>query len=190
MKHLVLYTIAIFLAWHNCLGQTDQKKNEKAHEKNLPESNITVNKEYDEDGNLIRYDSTYSWSYSGSERDTLFNDTLFFGNNGYFDRRNFFPDIPFLNKDFFNNRIFTDSLFADKFFSDEFFSDILPDDSLFFHNPPVKDLSRDQFITNREYMEKMFRNLDSLHNEFFRRHFSYPLQSGKENESNGKQMGL
>lgn len=31
-----------------------------------PDERVEVNKEYDEDGNLVRYDSTYSYSYSSS----------------------------------------------------------------------------------------------------------------------------
>jgi hypothetical protein len=180
MKHLVFYTIAIFLVWNNCHGQTGQKEDEKAHKKNMPESNISVNKEYDENGNIIRYDSTYSWSYSSSESDSLLNDTLFFGDKRFFDRKNLFPDVPFFGDDFFNFRFLNDSIFSDrsfsdeffdkKFFSDKFFNDRVSSDSSFFRSPSIKHFPPDQFNMNRDYMEKMFRELDSLQNEFFRKH--------------------
>lgn len=186
------------LAGHNGYGQTNQRKS-NSDEKNVPQSNITVNKEYDENGNLIRYDSTYSWSYSNIRNDTLVNDTIIYGNKEFFDRKDFFPDIPFFDdEDFFNDRFFSDSLFADrsffddffneKFFGDKFFGDNFSGDSIFFHGPGIKDFSPDQSFMNRERMEKMFRQIDSLHSEFFKRNFNYPLQPGEENKQQGKQM--
>jgi hypothetical protein len=195
MKRLIIYTIALFLAWYSCGGQTGQKKNEKANEKNLPGTNITVNKEYDEDGNLIQYDSTCSWHFSGSERDSLFNDSTFFNFKRYFDRKHHLPGDSFFSDDFFKDRIFDDKyfdkkFFNDEFFSDKFFSDRFFGDSLFFHNPYGKDFFSDHFSMSREWLEKLFRDLDSLNNNIFRKHFSNPGQPGKENDSHRKSLVL
>ena len=53
------------------IGCNSQEKDKKQTENNLKEDSIVkpeekwdVHKEYDEFGNLIKYDSIYSWSYS------------------------------------------------------------------------------------------------------------------------------
>ena len=172
MKQVLIYIITALLSWYNGYGQTDQKKAEKPGEKNVPKSNITVNKEYDENGNLISYDSTYSWSYSNVQNDTILNDTAIYGNREFFDHRDFFPDVPFFDEDFFNHRFLGDSLFYDRsfmddffndrFFSDRFYGDKFSNDSTFFQDPPaLKHFSPDQFFIDRESIEKMFRQIDS-----------------------------
>lgn len=42
---------------------------------NQPKVNINVNKQFDENGNIVRYDSTYSWSWSNMEEN--FSDSVF-----------------------------------------------------------------------------------------------------------------
>ncbi|WP_423126551.1 hypothetical protein [Gaoshiqia sp. Z1-71] len=56
MKKLIPFML-FFVLVNCCLAQ----KKEKAK---LPEEQIQVNKEFDENGNLIRFDSTYVWSWS------------------------------------------------------------------------------------------------------------------------------
>lgn len=60
-------TVFLFVAFFICLYNSSlaQKKENKQQ---TPNEQIKVNKEYDEKGNLIRYDSIYSYSWSG---DTL-----------------------------------------------------------------------------------------------------------------------
>ncbi len=89
---------------------------------NQPKVNYKVNKQYDEHGNLISYDSTYTYSYSSQDADiniTFGNDSAFdmFGNintpmgmfnNDIFNRffkgdSSQFPNNIFLNDPFFNN---------------------------------------------------------------------------------------
>lgn len=83
---------------------------------NQPDVHVNVNRELDKDGNVIRYDSTYSWSWSsdGSQPipENLFNDSSRLGS---FDKNMFFNDPffnpfgsdstlnPSLNDPFFNN---------------------------------------------------------------------------------------
>lgn len=49
-----------------------------------PQTNIKVNKEFDKDGNLIRYDSTYSYYYSGDGSDFIINDSILGDFKSYF----------------------------------------------------------------------------------------------------------
>ena len=71
--------------------------NKSKEKKNNPDVNIKVNKELDNNGNVIRYDSTYTWSWSSDSDQSFpqeyFNDSMstdffkpfeknfFFGNN-------------------------------------------------------------------------------------------------------------
>jgi hypothetical protein len=104
------FVLLFCLLFFNCSGQNKQKSDENTIK---PDENIKVNKEYDEFGNLIKYDSIYSYSYSSNSKlqDSLkqkfqqhFNTHSFF-NDSFFD--NFFkPDSlsgNFNPDDFFNN---------------------------------------------------------------------------------------
>jgi len=83
-----------------------------------PDVDISVNKEYDENGNIIRYDSTYSYSYSGgsyAEFDSIMKSMMPGQLHGFNDP--FFSDdfmsgfpSPFGGDPFFNNFFLTDSL--------------------------------------------------------------------------------
>jgi hypothetical protein len=82
--------------------------------KNQPDVHINVNRELDNNGNVIRYDSTYSWSWSsdGSQNSQQFymndsNNAVFFK---FFDNQDF-PNEQFNNP--FDNNI--DSLFSQHF---------------------------------------------------------------------------
>ena len=102
-----------------------------------PEEKSIVNKEYDEDGNLIKYDSTFVWSWSGDSAfqfdfpingffsgkdfpgfDELMMDSVF--SNPF--NNHFFNFEPFANEEFFKQfeQQFPDSIFSNHF---EFFGD-------------------------------------------------------------------
>jgi len=96
----------------------------------IPEEQIIVNKEYDENGNLTGYDSTYIHSWSGDTTLSFdFDDRMFFGEG--------IPDMDNIMKEFFNDstrKNFTfphqlhSSPFNDQIFNDFEFS---TQDSLF-----------------------------------------------------------
>jgi hypothetical protein len=65
-------------------------------QKNTPEEKSIVNKEFDENGNLIQYDSTFVWQWNS---DSTFN--FSFG-----DKFNFGKDFPGMFGEFFNDSIF------------------------------------------------------------------------------------
>ncbi len=56
MKNLILVLLVLTAGFLSANAQQKQTK---------PEEKSIVNKEYDEDGNLIKYDSTFVWSWSG-----------------------------------------------------------------------------------------------------------------------------
>lgn len=87
-------------------------------QKNTPEEKSIVNKEFDENGNLLKYDSTYVWQWNsdstfnfsfgdsfnpGKDFNGLFGD---FFNDSIFEQFGFFnnPGLqPFSDEDFFRN---------------------------------------------------------------------------------------
>jgi hypothetical protein len=76
-----------------------------------PQTNIKVNKEYDKNGNIVRYDSTYSYYYSNIKNDTVKQDSIF---NLF--RNQFNQKYLFSNEPYFNNLFFEDSLLKYDFY--------------------------------------------------------------------------
>lgn len=76
-----------------------QANGQKQNKKQTPDEQITVNKKYDDNGNLIQFDSTYvhHWS-SDSTMPFPFSDNQFFAGKD-------FPDIDQFLKDFMNDSI-------------------------------------------------------------------------------------
>ena len=165
MKHVMILTAAFLLVIGSCYGQTDRKKDDQAKYRNIP-GKIEVNKKYDENGNLIQYDSTYYWSSSDTFPDSLFN-----GDIDSFDPGRFFSDHPFFGDDFFNFTFPGDSSFFDRseagedlfkrFFSDRSLNDRSVPDSSLFSIPRIGQFPDDEFFRYFEEMEKHFHSLDS-----------------------------
>lgn len=133
-----------------CKGQEAENKSsnetEKKEENVKPQTSVVVNKEYDEDGNLVRYDSTYTYYYSNIEGDEKLADSLFNEFKTYFHSK-----YPFSYKPFFNDLFFEDSLLQYDFYKNDFFEE--------------------RFKLNMERMEKLFQEMDSIKNEFFFKQF-------------------
>lgn len=114
---------------------------------NNPDEQIIVNKKYDEQGNLIQFDSTYvhQWSYSSSDStgQFVFPDDEFFGG---------FPDMEKILQEFMggHNMPHGSSPFDDEFFEH------------FKHNSPDSAMNR-QFFSHRDTSFFNFPN-DSLNN--------------------------
>jgi len=120
-KHILLMMVALLSV--SCGGQNNKDKKENAKEKQdttvkLPKGDWKVNKEFDENGNLIRYDSIYSWSsndklndFSLMDKDSLLEsfESKFFKGFSHFESQGF--------DDVFSK----DSLFSKHFFNDDFF---------------------------------------------------------------------
>lgn len=109
-----------------------------------PKVDIRVNKEYDENGELIRYDSTYSSIYHSHQSDPLFMDSIIHRFRPWMGDR-----YPFLDDPGFNDLFFRDTLLYPDFFRDDFFQGRLEQ--------------------NRRYMERMMAEMDSLKNLYFER---------------------
>lgn len=103
MKRLIVFLLLLVVFHIVVVAQ------ESPDAKNLPKEDIRVNKEFDEHGNLIKFDSTYVYQWSS---DSLFAKQM----------------IPEGFKHFFDDKF---SLFKDSaFFDDSFFDDF---DDLFFN---------------------------------------------------------
>lgn len=117
MKKYFLVMIISLLSV-SCNGQ--QKDTTKNEEKIIeqPKGSWKVDKEYDDQGNLIRYDSIYSWSsddkynnLSSSARDSLIQSF----------KSRFFTDFSGFENQGFEDIFSKDSLFSNHFFNDDFF---------------------------------------------------------------------
>lgn len=144
----ILFTILMLIITIGCKAQNEQGDIVLADSlsQNKPQTKIIVNKEYDENGNLIKFDSSYSYYYSNALNDSTFADsTLAVFQNDFF---NSFPNIqrPFLNEMFFE-----DSLMNYDFYKDDFFSK--------------------RFRLNRNRFNKLFEEMDSIKNQFFKQNY-------------------
>jgi hypothetical protein len=129
----------------NSKGQqtTDKKTVTAAQDSVKPKVSIKVNRRYDDKGNLVGLDSTYSSYYSNIGDDSMKMDSIMRNFDLYFKR-----DHPL----FFNQRM--NSLF---------FNDSLkyPD---FFH----KDFFQRHYELNDLYFRDMMKRMDSIKNKFYR----------------------
>tara|TARA_Y100000768_G_C23927399_1_gene658245 strand:- start:840 stop:1259 length:420 start_codon:yes stop_codon:yes gene_type:complete len=122
LKFLVLFFLIISNSSFSQLEvYIDTMKNDS------PNESWNVNKSYDKDGNIIQYDSSYSYSYSSSG-ENLNIDSLIstFGINNFFSSPfeldstfNFFNQRSRMIEDVFKEFIQIDSFFND-FFEDNF----------------------------------------------------------------------
>lgn len=108
----------------------------------MPKVNIRVNRHYDDRGNLVGFDSTYSSFYSNVKGDTGKMDSLMENFDRYFNR---------------NHSSFFDSRFDALFFKD---TTRYPD---FFHN----DYFMKRYELNDPYLRGMMREMDSIKNHYF-----------------------
>jgi hypothetical protein len=142
MKTTILYLLIFFSAFISCNSQEIKQENNKAEIKK-PHEEVTVNRKYDENGNLIEFDSTYTYYYSNIEGDTI-------------DVNSMLNDFPaFFNNEFFN--LHSKNMFNPFFNQDSTLS------SHFFHD----DFFEQQFINQNEEMFKMIQEMDSIKNLFF-----------------------
>ena len=152
----------------NTIAQNESKKN------NSPKKDIKVNREYDEKGNLIRFDSVYSYSWSG---DTTMQNSVLPKDlqNLLGDQFNILPDSTFfgdsLFKDFdplfgpFNGK--QDSLLMKKFGMERHFKSLdLKNDSLAMNFNGIDDFLNNFMGINKDSISsknpgKQFQNSPS-----------------------------
>ncbi len=132
-----------------------------AVESNKPQIKIKVNKVYDENGNVVGYDSTYVWSYSNSPtgKSIIINpDSLLSRFKPYFNEHFQMPSNPF-NSKFLNDS----SMYFDFFRNNHFF-----------------DQWQNQLFNFKQDIERM----DSLKRLFFKKYIEE--QNEKEKKVKGK----
>ena len=146
MKQIIFSLfLSLVVVLSSCKGQDNDKKTNSL-ETGKPKTDIKVNKEYDENGNLITYDSTYSYYYSNIENDSILRDSIFNNFRNHFNKTYKFSDEPF-----FNNFFFNDSLIMYDFYKNDFFEK--------------------RFRNNRDHINRLFYEMDSIKNLFFEKQF-------------------
>jgi hypothetical protein len=149
MIRMQLIAIAISLTLMNCNGQTKNPGGERDNKSANPQTSVKVDKKYDSKGNLIKYDSTYSYYYSNVKDNKNLNDSILNNFKNHFNSKYFFSTDPYFN-DFF----FQDSLLKYDFYRKDFFMN--------------------RFRNNMRMMDSLFWGMDSLKNSFYNRQFIFP----------------
>ncbi|WP_179349769.1 hypothetical protein [Winogradskyella pacifica] len=148
-KYILLFMVGLLSV--SCKGQEKEtKKVEKEDTKTdigeAPKGSWKVDKEFDENGNLIRYDSIYSWSsndkydnLSFSDKDSLMQSfkSRFFSNYSGFENQGF--------SDVFSQ----DSLFSKHFFNDDFFGSNFGKDFM-----DIDKLRQQMIARQKKFLEK------------------------------------
>ncbi len=128
-----------------------RKKDAPAHAAEQPKGTWKVDQEFDEEGNLIRYDSIYSWS-SGDDLDDL---SLLDRDSALQSMQSkFYSRFSQFEKHGFHDIFSQDSLFTHRFFDDDFFKSDFGEDFM--------DL--DKMHERMEAMQKKF--LEKYRSEF------------------------
>ncbi|MDX1545283.1 MAG: hypothetical protein R3214_15220 [Christiangramia sp.] len=151
--------LMLILSFAACNAQDKEKKNDdlktETDKSAIPKGSWKVDKEFDENGNLISYDSTYVYSYSTVEGDSINNEDV---DEIFKNFRRFFHNQQMSGHSGLMNSFLNDSLYGDpNFFEDDFFSNRM--------------MSR--------HFQEQIRQMDSMRNEFLKQH--YP-QLYKENQ--------
>lgn len=162
MKRLIMLAIAT-IAFTSCSAQEKKKTIPDSRETleqqdslHKPKVNVQVNRKYDDNGNLISFDSTYSYFYqSPSGQLSTDNDTIFQKFSQHFNTM--YPG--FLNKGS-KDLFFNDSLFKYDFFNDDYF--------------------RKRYELNSKIFEDMFKRMDSIKSEFIEQNYPRGRQRKKD----------
>lgn len=143
MQKIIMGILFLFLIY-SCSSEkiNGQKENQDSLSTSQPQTKIIVNKEFDDKGNLVKFDSSYSYYYSNMENDSTFRDTVY-----HSFQNKFFNSLPNIQRPFLEDMFFEDSLLTYDFYKDDFFS------------------KRFQF--NNKRFEKLFEKMDSVKNKFY-----------------------
>jgi len=173
MKRFILLSILSASIFGICLAQSKDLK------KNSPKEDIKVNKKYDEKGNLIQYDSTYTYNWSSDttlmnqmspgDMKNLFGDHFKFFNDSSMMRNFFFDDFDQMFSSHFG--MMPDSTMMKKF-GMEHFQDF---DNLFgFTYPDKKDSTaaknkKDPFASSHQSIDDMMKMIQQQMQEMGKR---------------------
>ncbi|WP_299381331.1 hypothetical protein [uncultured Lacinutrix sp.] len=148
-KYVLLFMVGLLSV--SCKGQENETKiieqeDNKTDTVKEPKGTWKVDKEFDENGNLIRFDSIYSWSSNNkfdnlslSDRDSLMQTfkSRFFSNYSQFENQEF--------EDVFSQ----DSLFSKHFFNDDFFGSNFGNDFM-----DIDKLTQQIIARQKKFLEK------------------------------------
>ncbi|MEM5567010.1 hypothetical protein WNY78_17955 [Psychroserpens sp. AS72] len=150
MKKYILFLMVAMLSI-SCDGQKNETKKieTKDNEKSTveqPKGNWKVDKEFDKNGNLIRYDSIYTWSSNNKFDDfsTLEKDSLM---QSYKSR--FFANFSRFENEGFEDVFSQDSLFSKRFFNDDFFGSDFGNDFM-----DIDKIRQQMIARQKKFLEK------------------------------------
>jgi hypothetical protein len=144
--------VSIFILVSSCHEKTNEQNSAEPKKEtssttqdslNKPKTSVRVNRHYDDKGNLVGFDSTYSSYYSNITGDTSKMDSLMLSFDRYFNR---------------NHSLFFDNQLDRLFFNDS--TSRYPD---FFH----KDYFLKRYELNDAYLRGMMNRMDSIKNRFY-----------------------
>lgn len=168
MKKITILSLAVILNI-SCNAQENEKeeKSQKEQDNQLNDSAVPrgtwkVDKEFDENGNLIKYDSIYSWSseddlnrLSSLDRDSTLQSI----------QSRFYRNLSRLGNQRFDDIFSPDSLFLDRFFDDEFFTS--------------------QFGKDFMDVDKMYKRMEDRQKEFLEKYRSELKELDEESSKKG-----
>ena len=139
---IITLTLLLISCHENTKGQHAELKDKHTDSLQKPKVDIKVNRRFDEKGNMIGFDSTYTSYYSNISGDTARMDSVMESFDRYFrqDHSSFFSKQ-------FDPLFFTDST-------------RYPD---FFH----KDFFLKRYELNDPYLRSMMHSMDSIKNKFY-----------------------
>lgn len=152
-KYSLLLMLALLTI--GCQGQENKTTTEKSktNKTQTPKGNWKVHKKIDEHGNLIQYDSIYSWSSDGKfdnlsslEKDSLMQSF----------KSKFFTNFSMFEAEGFENIFTQDSLFSKRFFNDTFFESSFGKDFI--------DIDK----LHQQMMERQHKFLEKYQSEFMK----------------------
>ncbi|MFB9053953.1 hypothetical protein ACFFVB_12775 [Formosa undariae] len=145
MKAYVLLAMMGLLTM-SCNGQEPKTQKHDNTVVEQPKGSWNVNKEFDADGNLIRYDSIYSWSshdkldnLSEVDRDSLLH---------HFKSR-FFTNFSGFENEGFEDVFTEDSIFSKHYFNDDFFGSDFGNDFM-----DIDKIRQHMMARQRAFLEK------------------------------------
>ncbi|MCM4166329.1 hypothetical protein KCTC52924_03260 [Arenibacter antarcticus] len=161
MKKLAILSLAAFLTT-SCKGQ-ENKKDDIQHLDSTellveqPKGRWKVDKKFDKQGNLIQYDSIYSWSSYGDLNSRIKQnpDSLLQSFRSKFYRN--FSDIDTPR---FGDLFAKDSLFAQQFFDDDFFNSQFGKDFM-----DIDKIREQMESMQQKFLERYQSEYESLENE-------------------------
>jgi len=155
----------LFVVFSGCNGQTKKEDPQPAGTKKAmpvkedslskPRIEVKVNRQYDDKGNIVKFDSAYSYFYASPKGSMhLSNDSVFNSFRFFFEKN--YPDLMDRRT---NNVFFTDSLFKYDFFNDDYF--------------------QKRFELNNRLFENMYKQMDSIKRGFMKQNYPNGYQKKK-----------